>query len=151
MLGVSTVGGSDHILGLNDYFSTHSMNAFGAVATMECRDACAVPTPEIRVHNLLFDLDAYTNGLGDGTGYTGIKIPKPLFHLKIFGSRRQRYLALAVHRTEAHLVRMLRVILDKSVSTHSCAIICELSLITSALRGGYAIVGVCLSVSLFVS
>ena len=83
---------------------------YGAVAAMERLEVSSVPTPEIRKHNLTFDLNAYGNDNNDMNS-----IPH-CFHLKIFGSMRHRYMALAIPRCESRLVKSLKVVLDQSVS-----------------------------------
>lgn len=103
-------GRSASLLGLSDEFVQHSCRAYGAVAALERHDQASVPTPEIRVHNLTFDLNAYGNDCDNDPYPQG-------FHLKIFGSARHRYISLAVPRGESKLVKTLKGILDQSVST----------------------------------
>ncbi|XP_026878537.2 uncharacterized protein si:dkey-234i14.6 isoform X2 [Electrophorus electricus] len=67
-----------------------------------------VPTPEIRAHSLYFDLSAY--------GIDAVKEPrnysqaaaKPGFHLKIYGTFRNRYMALACTSADSKMMRFLR-------------------------------------------
>lgn len=106
-------GRSASLLGLGDEFAQHSCKAYGAVAAIERQHACSVPTPELRVHNLTFDLDAYDNGCTND--------PYPVgFHFKIFGGDRHRYLALAVPKCESGLVKTLKMVLDQAVSIYVC-------------------------------
>ncbi|ELT88966.1 hypothetical protein CAPTEDRAFT_195875 [Capitella teleta] len=101
-------GRSASLLGLSDEFVQHSCRAYGAVAALERHDQASVPTPEIRVHNLTFDLNAYGNDCDNDPYPQG-------FHLKIFGSARHRYISLAVPRGESKLVKTLKGILDQSI------------------------------------
>ncbi|XP_073461653.1 uncharacterized protein [Aquarana catesbeiana] len=64
-----------------------------------------VPTPEIRAHNLHFDLSAYGIDVASGGKDT---LNKPGFHLKIYGTFRNRYMALACPASDAKVVRFLR-------------------------------------------
>ena len=75
-----------------------------------------MPLPEVRVHNLTFDLTEY--GYDECTELEPPSDSSPEnFHMKIFGNARHRYLALAVPRNESKLVKVLKVVLDQSVST----------------------------------
>ncbi len=83
--------------------------AYGAVAALDRTQETSVPTHETRVHNINFDLMAYGDGLGSDPVPQG-------FHLKLFGSFRHRYLALAVPKSESKVVKFLKVVLDQAVS-----------------------------------
>lgn len=108
-------GRSASLLGLSDEFIHHSCKAYGAVAALDRPTQRFVPTPDIGIHNLTFDLNAYGNDYGED--------PFPnAFHLKIFGSVRHRYLSLAVPKCESKLVKTLKVVLDQSVSQFECII-----------------------------
>ena len=101
-------GQSARLLGLSDEFVHQSCKAYGAVAAVERTDQRQVPTPETRIHGIYFDLVAYGNDLQEE------EYPAA-FHLKLFGSLRNRYMSLAVPKCEAKLVKMLKVVLDQSV------------------------------------
>ena len=103
-------GHSANLLGLSDEFVQHSCKAYGAVASLERPESTSIPLPETRVHNLSFDLNAYGNNLAP------IDPQRQGFHLKIFGSSRNRYLSLAVPKCESEIVKMLKVVLDQRVS-----------------------------------
>ncbi|KAF5892535.1 uncharacterized protein DAT39_017764 [Clarias magur] len=74
-----------------------------------------VPTPEIRAHSLYFDLSAY--------GIDAVKEPrsssqtsfKPGFHLKIYGTFRHRYMALACTSVDSKMLRFLRHTANSSI------------------------------------
>ena len=102
-------GHAASLLGLSDEYSQHSCKAYGAVSAIERADQPSVPVPEIRIHNLTFDLNAYTADYAIDPHPQG-------FHLKLFGSARHRYQALCVPRGDSKLVKTLRTILDRSVS-----------------------------------
>ncbi|XP_023492648.2 uncharacterized protein [Equus caballus] len=77
-----------------------------------------VPTPEIRAHNLYLDLSAY------GIEFTSAKkespishqaVKQPGFHLKIYGTFRHRYIALACPASDSKVVRFLRHTVSSSV------------------------------------
>lgn len=105
-------GHSASLLGLSDEFLQHSCRAYGAVAAIERPGQRLVPTPETRVHNLTFDINAYDNGCQNDPFPQG-------FHLKIFGTISHRYMALAVPKCESKLVRTLKMVLDQSVSMNN--------------------------------
>lgn len=109
-------GHTASVLGLSDEFTHHSCKSYGAVAALERPFEQSFPTPETRIHNITFDLNAYDNGCGDDPFLQG-------FHLKLFGSFRHRYMSIAVPRCESKLVRTLKVVLDQSVSTNSITIL----------------------------
>ena len=105
-------GRSATLLGISDEFWQQSCRAYGATSSIQALHQPPVPTPEIRVHNLTFDLDAYDNGT------RCLNDVQPVgFHLKIFGSIRDRYMSLAVPKCESRLVKILKTVLDQSVST----------------------------------
>ena len=104
-------GHAANILGLSDEFVQHPCRGYGAVAAVERPGQRLVPTPETRVHNLTFDLNAYDADCGHDPLPQG-------FHLKIFGSVSHRYMALAVPKYESKLVKTLKVVLDQSVSSY---------------------------------
>ncbi|KAG7473554.1 hypothetical protein MATL_G00097120 [Megalops atlanticus] len=98
-------GESCSVLGISSDYIVESCNAYGANATIERLDQRQVPTPEIKAHHLYFDLSAY--------GMDAIKEPrnsaaKPGFHLKIYGTFRNRYMALACPASDSKMVRFLR-------------------------------------------
>ena len=102
-------GHATSLLGLSDEFVQQSCKAYGAVASIDRYEQRQIPTQEIRVHNLTFDLNAYGQNSADDPYPQG-------FHLKLFGSVRHRYMALAVPKCESKLVKALKVVLDQSVS-----------------------------------
>lgn len=72
-----------------------------------------VPTPEIRAHSLYFDLSAYgVEALREHRNPT----TKPGFHLKIYGTFRNRYMALVCPASDTKMVRFLRHTANSSVS-----------------------------------
>lgn len=76
-----------------------------------------VPTPEIRAHSLYFDLSAYgVEALREHRNHT----TKPGFHLKIYGTFRNRYMALICPTSDSKMVRFLRHTANSSVSLLSC-------------------------------
>ncbi|XP_053550780.1 uncharacterized protein LOC128642125 [Bombina bombina] len=111
-------GESSALLGVSSEYIVESCNAYGANAALERPDQRQVPTPEIRAHNLYFDLSAYgidvTSAGKEATlGHpTGIK---PGFHLKIYGTFRNRYMALACPASDAKVLRFLRHTPNSSV------------------------------------
>lgn len=71
-----------------------------------------VPTPEIRAHSLYFDLSAYgVEALREHRNPPN----KPGFHLKIYGTFRNRYMALICPTSETKMVRFLRHTANSSV------------------------------------
>ncbi|XP_040185124.1 uncharacterized protein LOC120917715 isoform X1 [Rana temporaria] len=98
-------GESSFLLGVNSEYIVESCNAYGANAAFERLDQRQVPTPEIRAHNLHFDLSAYGIDVASGGKDT---LNKPGFHLKIYGTFRNRYMALACPASDAKVVRFLR-------------------------------------------
>ena len=104
-----THGRSASLLGVSDEFTQQSCRAYGALAAIERLDQPSVPSQEIRVHNLTFDLNAFGNDCAVDPFPQG-------FHLKIFGSLRHRYMSLAVPKCESKLVKTLKCVLDQSVS-----------------------------------
>ncbi|XP_072278885.1 uncharacterized protein [Pyxicephalus adspersus] len=106
-------GESSFLLGVNSEYIVESCNAYGANAAFERLDQRQVPTPEIRAHNLYFDLSAYGIDVASG----GKDTPnKPGFHLKIYGTFRNRYMALACPASDAKVVRFLRYTPNSAVS-----------------------------------
>nr|XP_057931687.1 uncharacterized protein si:dkey-234i14.6 isoform X2 [Doryrhamphus excisus] len=71
-----------------------------------------VPTPEIRAHRLYFDLSAYgVEALREHRNAT----TKSGFHLKIYGTFRNRYMALVCPASDTKMVRFLRHTANSSV------------------------------------
>ncbi|KAM8945365.1 uncharacterized protein RCH25_048629 [Pelodytes ibericus] len=109
-------GESSALLGVSSEYIVESCNSYGANAVLERPDQRQVPTPEIRAHNLYFDLSAYgidVTGAGkDGSHPSGTK---PGFHLKIYGTFRNRYMALACPASDTKVVRFLRYTPTSSV------------------------------------
>ncbi|XP_064641268.1 uncharacterized protein LOC135496080 isoform X1 [Lineus longissimus] len=103
-----TDGHSARWLGLSDEFMPISCKSYGAVAAIERPEQRQVPTPEIKVHGLTFDLTAFNHDYEDEFPING-------FHFKIFGSVRNRYMALSIPKCESKMVRTLKVVLDKSI------------------------------------
>lgn len=99
-------------LGISSDYTAESCHAYGANATIERLDQRQVPTPEIRAHNLYFDLSAYgVEALRE------LRNPgsKPGFHLKIYGTFRNRYMALTCPASDTKMVRFLRHTANSSV------------------------------------
>ncbi|XP_039183372.1 uncharacterized protein LOC120300898 [Crotalus tigris] len=88
-----------------------SCNAYGANAVIGRSDQRQVPTPEIRAHNLYFDLSAY--GMDKLT--TKTEFPKTAFHLKIYGTFRNRCLALACPASDSKIIRFLHHTLNSTI------------------------------------
>ncbi|XP_026569949.1 uncharacterized protein LOC113445143 [Pseudonaja textilis] len=111
VLADGTCGESSVILGINPEYTVESCNAYGANAVMERPDQRQVPTPEIRVHNLYFDLSAY------GMDKLAIKteFPKTAFHLKIHGTFRNRCLALACPASDSKIIKFLHHTLNSTI------------------------------------
>ncbi|XP_073438855.1 uncharacterized protein [Dendrobates tinctorius] len=105
-------GESSSLLGVNSDYVVESCNAYGANAAFERQDQRQVPTPEIRAHNLYFDLSAYGIDVSSG-GKDALN--KPGFHLKIYGTFRNRYMALACPASDTKVVRFLRYTPNSSV------------------------------------
>lgn len=81
------------------------------------RPSPQVPTPEIRAHSLYFDLSAYgLEALREHRNHTA----KPGFHLKIYGTFRNRYMALICPASDSKMVRFLRQTANSSVSLLAC-------------------------------
>uniref|UniRef100_A0ACB8E9Q1 Uncharacterized protein n=1 Tax=Sphaerodactylus townsendi TaxID=933632 RepID=A0ACB8E9Q1_9SAUR len=104
-------GESSTILGISPDYIVESCNAYGANAVIERLDQRQVPTPEIRAHSLYFDLSAY----GMDMTAAGKESSKPGFHLKIYGTFRNRYLALACPASDSKIVRFLRHTFSSSI------------------------------------
>lgn len=105
-------GRASCLLGLSDEFVSHSCHSYGAVAILERQDQRSVPAPEIRVHNLNFHFSDLYNDVNRDLVPQG-------FHLKIFGTLRHRCMSLTAPRSESKTVKMLKVVLDHSVSGRS--------------------------------
>ena len=101
------------LFGLSDEFSHHSCRGYASIASVTRSSECSVPLPEIRAHNLTFDLHEFQNH--KSIPETGHVNPQK-FHLKIFGTHRNRYMTLVVPKCESKLVRTLKTVLDHSVS-----------------------------------
>ncbi|KAJ8003104.1 hypothetical protein DPEC_G00165910 [Dallia pectoralis] len=107
-------GDSCSVLGISSDYTVESCYAYGANATIERLDQRQVPTPEIRAHNLFFDLSAYgVEALRENKSSTA----KPGFHLKIYGTFRNRYMALVCPASDTKMVRFLRHTANSSVRT----------------------------------
>ncbi|KAM9572336.1 uncharacterized protein ACWYII_004243 isoform 1-T3 [Salvelinus alpinus] len=105
-------GDSCSVLGISSDYTVESCHAYGANATIERLDQRQVPTPEIRAHSLFFDLSAY--------GVEALREPKssavkPGFHLKIYGTFRNRYMALVCPASDTKMVRFLRHTANSSI------------------------------------
>ncbi|CAH1779922.1 unnamed protein product [Owenia fusiformis] len=95
-------------LGQSEEYIHQSCRAYGAVAMLERKDEATIPAPEIRVHNLTFDLSAY------GAELNEVTYPQT-FHFKIFGSLRNRYLSLVVPKCDSKVVKALKSGLEQSL------------------------------------
>ncbi|KAH0619534.1 hypothetical protein JD844_000232 [Phrynosoma platyrhinos] len=111
ILADGSCGESSTILGISPEYTVESCNAYGANAVIERPDQRQVPTPEIRAHNLYFDLSAY----GMDMSVLRKESPVPGFHLKIYGTFRHRYLALACPASDSKIVRFLRHTLNSTI------------------------------------
>ncbi|XP_013387085.1 uncharacterized protein LOC106165791 [Lingula anatina] len=101
-------GQAARTLGLREEWTQQSCKYYGAVAGIERTDQRPVPSPEIRVHGLTFDLSAFYG--------KDFKVDEKCgFSLKIFGSDRQRYMSLAVPKCDSNLIKALKVALDHSI------------------------------------
>ncbi|MGH0114824.1 UNVERIFIED_CONTAM: hypothetical protein FKN15_055551 [Acipenser sinensis] len=112
-------GESCSVLGISSDYIVESCNAYGANAAIERLDQRQVPTPEIRAHSLYFDLSAYGVDLfsgGKDQQNSQQASVKPGFHLKIYGTFRNRYMALACPASDSRVVRFLRHTANSSVS-----------------------------------
>lgn len=105
-------GDSCSVLGISSDYTVESCHAYGANATIERLDQRQVPTPEIRAHSLYFDLSAYgVEALREHRNPAA----KPGFHLKIYGTFRNRYMALVCPATDTKMVRFLRHTANASI------------------------------------
>ncbi|XP_061825140.1 uncharacterized protein [Nerophis lumbriciformis] len=105
-------GDSCSVLGLSSDYTVESCHAYGANASIERLDQRQVPTPEIRAHGLYFDLSAYgVEALREQRNPSS----KAGFHLKIYGTFRNRYMALVCPASDARMVRFLRNTANSSV------------------------------------
>ncbi|MEE6499868.1 hypothetical protein FKM82_003617 [Ascaphus truei] len=112
-------GESSSLLGVSSEYIVESCNAYGANAALERPDQRQVPTPEIRAHHLYFDLSAYgidVPSAGKEATQSHPSVIKPGFHLKIYGTFRNRYMALTCSASDAKVVRFLRHTPNSSVS-----------------------------------
>ncbi|KAK1804410.1 hypothetical protein P4O66_020423 [Electrophorus voltai] len=101
-------GDSCSVLGISSEYIVESCHAYGANATIERLDQRQVPTPEIRAHSLYFDLSAYgIDAFKEPRNYSQAAA-KPGFHLKIYGTFRNRYMALACTSADSKMMRFLR-------------------------------------------
>ncbi|XP_078527471.1 uncharacterized protein LOC144799793 isoform X2 [Lissotriton helveticus] len=104
-------GESSSLLGITSDYLVESCNAYGANAALERPDQRQVPTPEIRAHSLYFDLSAYGVGIS-ASSKESLNTQQPAmksgFHLKIYGTFRNRYMALACPTSDSKVVRFLR-------------------------------------------
>ncbi|XP_076877594.1 uncharacterized protein LOC143526808 isoform X3 [Brachyhypopomus gauderio] len=101
-------GDSCSVLGISSEYIVESCHAYGANATIERLDQRQVPTPEIRAHSLYFDLSAYGIDAVKEPRNSSQVSPKPGFHLKIYGTFRNRYMALACTSADSKMMRFLR-------------------------------------------
>ncbi|MGH0115712.1 UNVERIFIED_CONTAM: hypothetical protein FKN15_046897 [Acipenser sinensis] len=111
-------GESCSVLGISSDYIVESCNAYGANAAIERLDQRQVPTPEIRAHSLYFDLSAYGVDLfagGKDQQNSQQASVKPGFHLKIYGTFRNRYMALACPASDSRVVRFLRHTANSSI------------------------------------
>ncbi|KAM6429958.1 uncharacterized protein PHA67_002127 [Liasis olivaceus] len=111
VLADGSCGESSAVLGISPEYTVESCNAYGANAIIERPDQRQVPTPEIRAHNLYFDLSAY----GMDPSATKTEVPKTAFHLKIYGTFRNRCLALACPASDSRVVRFLHHTLSSTI------------------------------------
>ncbi|XP_048829720.1 uncharacterized protein si:dkey-234i14.6 [Brienomyrus brachyistius] len=109
-------GDSCSVLGISSDYIVESCNAYGANATIERLDQRQVPTPEIRAHSLYFDLSAYgVDAIKETRGATQAAAMRPGFHLKIYGTFRNRYMALMCPLSDSKMVRFLRHTTNSSI------------------------------------
>ncbi|KAI2648132.1 3-(3-hydroxy-phenyl)propionate/3-hydroxycinnamic acid hydroxylase [Labeo rohita] len=86
------------------------------VADGSCGDSCSVPTPEIRAHSLYFDLSAYGIDTVKESRSSSQPAAKPGFHLKIYGTFRNRYMALAcTSDADSKMMHFLRHTANSSI------------------------------------
>ncbi|XP_063169132.1 uncharacterized protein LOC134504050 [Candoia aspera] len=111
VLADGSCGESSAVLGISPEYIVESCNAYGANAVIDRPDQRQVPTPEIRAHNLYFDLSAY----GMDTSATKTQFPETAFHLKIYGTFRNRCLALACPASNSKVVRFLHCTLNSTI------------------------------------
>ncbi|XP_058622809.1 uncharacterized protein LOC131534155 [Onychostoma macrolepis] len=77
---------------------------------------CTVPTPEIRAHSLYFDLSAYGIDTVKESRSSSQPAAKPGFHLKIYGTFRNRYMALAcTSDADSKMMHFLRHTANSSI------------------------------------
>nr|XP_006824632.1 PREDICTED: uncharacterized protein LOC100367641 [Saccoglossus kowalevskii] len=94
-------------LSINDEYLQESCKVYGAVASLDRVEQQQIPTPEIRVNRLNVDMSAYGGEFDRLQGCTIIT-----FFLKIFGTLRHRYIALACPKSDSQLLRQLRMTSD---------------------------------------
>ncbi|XP_076156834.1 uncharacterized protein LOC143139893 [Alosa pseudoharengus] len=108
-------GDSCSVLGISSDYLVESCHAYGANATIERLDQRQVPTPEIKAHSLYFDLSAYGVDVLKEPRGSGHTTAKPGFHLKIYGTFRNRYMALACTAADSKMMRFLRHTTNSSI------------------------------------
>ncbi|TSK28096.1 hypothetical protein Baya_2283 [Bagarius yarrelli] len=108
-------GDSCSVLGISSDYIVESCHAYGANAMIERLDQRQVPTPEIRAHSLYFDLSAYGIDTIKETRKSSQTSAKPGFHLKIYGTFRNRYMALACTSADSKMLRFLRHTANSSI------------------------------------
>lgn len=108
-------GESCSVLGISSDYIVESCHAYGANATIERLDQRQVPTPEIKAHSLYFDLSAYGVDVLKEPRSSGHTAAKSGFHLKIYGTFRNRYMALACTAADSKMVRFLRHTTNSSI------------------------------------
>lgn len=88
---------------------------------MICSDSVLqVPTPEIRAHSLYFDLSAYGIDTVKEPRNSCQPVAKPGFHLKIYGTFRNRCMALAcTSEADSKMMHFLRHTANSSVRHHN--------------------------------
>nr|XP_055047841.1 uncharacterized protein si:dkey-234i14.6 [Misgurnus anguillicaudatus] len=109
-------GDSCSVLGISSDYIVESCRAYGANATIERLDQRQVPTPEIRAHSLYFDLSAYGINTVKDPHNSSQSAVKPGFHLKIYGTFRNRYMALAcTSDADSKMMHFLRHTANSSI------------------------------------
>ncbi|XP_051546334.1 uncharacterized protein si:dkey-234i14.6 [Myxocyprinus asiaticus] len=109
-------GDSCSVLGISADYIVESCRAYGANATIERLDQRQVPTPEIRAHSLYFDLSAYGIDTPKEPHSSSQPAAKPGFHLKIYGTFRNRYMALAcTSGADSKMMHFLRHTANSSI------------------------------------
>lgn len=109
-------GDSCSVLGISSDYIVESCRAYGANATIERPDQRQVPTPEIRAHSLYFDLSAYGIDTVRESRSSSQPPAKPGFHLKIYGTFRNRCMALAcTSDADSKIMHFLRHTANSSI------------------------------------